>query len=117
MALQFLSKPIGGPNLCHLFPSTRPTYHPNFVTLARPDHEISKPEVQLHLAARLVDGGPVMPILSMTLPIASKLCFENAKNCESRPWLVSALRPGNSRGAVRTESEPSCLRIDTWWRR
>ncbi|KAI8484180.1 hypothetical protein Bbelb_381340 [Branchiostoma belcheri] len=62
------------------------------------------------LALFTVHGGAVMPILSMTLLIESKLCFENAR-------LVSALRPGNSRRAVRTESESSCLRMGTWWRR
>ncbi|KAI8516305.1 hypothetical protein Bbelb_048860 [Branchiostoma belcheri] len=57
MPLQFLSKPLGGPNLRHFFPSTRAAYHPNFVTLACPDHEISKPEVQLQYHSK-PPGGP-----------------------------------------------------------
>ncbi|KAI8513492.1 hypothetical protein Bbelb_101310 [Branchiostoma belcheri] len=45
--LQFLSKPLGGPSSRHFFPSKRATYHPDFVTPACVDHEISKLEVQL----------------------------------------------------------------------
>ncbi|KAI8510527.1 Cyclic nucleotide-gated olfactory channel [Branchiostoma belcheri] len=47
ISLQFQSKPLGGPNSRHFFPSTRATYHPNFITITCLDHEISKPEVQL----------------------------------------------------------------------
>ncbi|KAI8498368.1 hypothetical protein Bbelb_235700 [Branchiostoma belcheri] len=57
MSLQFQSKPLGGPNSRHLFPSTRATFHPNFVTLACLDHEISKPEVQLQYRNKPL-GGP-----------------------------------------------------------
>ncbi|KAI8483314.1 hypothetical protein Bbelb_389180 [Branchiostoma belcheri] len=54
---EFQSKPLGGPNSRHFFPSTRATCHPNFVTLACLDHEISKPEVQLQYHDK-PPGGP-----------------------------------------------------------
>ncbi|KAI8510361.1 hypothetical protein Bbelb_112770 [Branchiostoma belcheri] len=45
--LQSQNKPLGGPNSRDFFPRTRATFHPNFMTLACPDREISKPEVAL----------------------------------------------------------------------
>ncbi|KAI8481634.1 hypothetical protein Bbelb_406350 [Branchiostoma belcheri] len=57
ISLQFQSKLLGGPNSRHFFPSTRATHHPNFVTPACLDHEISKPEVQLQYHNKLL-GGP-----------------------------------------------------------
>ncbi|KAI8495960.1 hypothetical protein Bbelb_263760 [Branchiostoma belcheri] len=55
--LQFLSKPLGGPSSRHFFPSKRATYHPDFVTPACVDHEISKLEVQLQYHNKPL-GGP-----------------------------------------------------------
>ncbi|KAI8508169.1 hypothetical protein Bbelb_144090 [Branchiostoma belcheri] len=54
---KFQNKALGDPNSCHFFPTQRAIYQPKFVTLACPEHEISKPEVQLQYLGK-PPGGP-----------------------------------------------------------
>ncbi|KAI8495054.1 Protein unc-80 [Branchiostoma belcheri] len=71
IALQFLSKPLGGTNSHHFFPRKRATYHPDFVTPACVDHEISKPEVQLQYHNKPL-GGPKSNHFQIALQFLSK---------------------------------------------
>ncbi|KAI8511904.1 hypothetical protein Bbelb_110040 [Branchiostoma belcheri] len=59
MLLQSQNKPLGETNSCHFFPIPRAICPSKFVTLACPDHEISKPEVLLrYLVGSWTSTGP-----------------------------------------------------------
>ncbi|KAI8495098.1 hypothetical protein Bbelb_270840 [Branchiostoma belcheri] len=71
--LQFLSKPLGGPSSRHFFPSKRATYHPDFVTPACVDHEISKLEVQLQYHNKPLGGPKTATYRNSFVPYTTRL--------------------------------------------
>ncbi|KAI8516696.1 hypothetical protein Bbelb_052770 [Branchiostoma belcheri] len=85
MLLQFQNKALGDPNSRHFFLTTRAIYQPKFVTLACPEHEISKPEVQLHPGGQFVQvvlGGSEERLDSMTFKMSTIAAAQ--PDCKSR---------------------------------